>query len=307
MLAVIKLKELLVVVIATILAGLLAIMFAISGKRVLGGDDEEFNISNDPDFIEAPYMNEDSTYIEEGPFIADDKQEYLSRDYSRIMFSRFPMFRDGNDMAEWDGTPRETNDILRTALSKGRGKHWTNQTLSYMRNRKSFEVIYDDIIRRECIDITNVVDATGNLGGDAISFAMLPEVKHVKVYEILPNVFKLLRNNIELYKLNDKIEAIDGRFDYNVPNGSLVMIDVPYEKGNNAGDDEKPHFNLSIDTMPIGAVCNKVLDAGAANVLITVPRDYKYNLRFAQDTNQEVVVFRTHKNVKIYLVRKNKK
>lgn len=290
----------------TIIIGILVVFYMILNyfncAPISGGDcSGEFDKD---DFVDAPYMDGDN-YIEEGPFVAEDDQEYLSRDYSKIIFSRFPMFKYNYDMSGWDNkSVRDINNILRSRLQNGRDVYWTNQTLSYMRNRRSFETIYSDIIRANNISIENVVDATGNIGGDCISFAMLPEVSRVKVYEILPNVFEILSNNIALYRLGDKITAINGRFDYEVPAGSLVMIDVPYEKGNNLGESGRAHYNLSIDDVPIGVVCNRVLDAGAANILITVPREYKYNMRFAHDTKQSVSVHKTQKNVKIYLIKR---
>jgi predicted RNA methylase len=185
---------------------------------------------------------------------------------------------------------------LKYEIRDGENKLWTNQLLSYMRNRKSFHLMLD-IIRKNNINMTNVVDATANIGGDAIGFAMEPEVQHVKAYEIKHSVYDMLVKNIELYGLSDKIEAVCGPFDYDVPIGSLVIIDPPFEKANSA----KSHYNLSIDMMPIYAVVQKILEK-ANSVIITMPREYKYNKKYADDHNQQVKVYETSKNVKIFLI-----
>ncbi len=287
-----------------IIAALLAIIYFV-GKMIVGLQEDlsvdllKLNIKNgsgdeDPDFIDTDWGTDDKP-LEEGPFIAEEEQEYLSRDYTKIIFTRFPLFTANNCPKWWKKPFYKANADIKYAISRGDGTHWTNQTLSYMRNRRSFDAIMD-IVKQYNIPIANVVDATANLGGDSISFAMLGS--KVKAYEILPNVAEMLKNNVELYKFTKQIEVIPHRFDYNVPKGSFVIIDPPYEKTNNA-----TNFNLSIDNMPIGAVCKKILTAGASNVLVSMPKDYKFNLRYAKDHNLEVTVHKTTKNVKLFLVR----
>jgi predicted RNA methylase len=260
--------------------------------------DNASNIIQEDDFVDIDY-EKDGVMIEEGPFIDDDKQEYLERDYRPLIWSRFPLFtKESNIPVKWNKKPfYVVAKEIRNKIDRGEGTHWTNQTLSYMRNRRSFRQIMDIIKNNTRFDMMKdtLVDATSNIGGDAISFAM-EGVKNIKAYEVIDDVYKMLANNVALYGFNN-IETVNGRFDYDVPAMSLVIIDPPFEKGNTSGS-----YNLSIDNMPICEVCQKVLNAGANYVLLTMPRDYKYNRKYARDHGQEVKVFRSEKNVKFFLV-----
>jgi hypothetical protein len=255
-------------------------------------------IADEDSFSHVPYM-ENEKYIEEPPFVAEDKQEYLERDYRPIIFSRFPFFNEKSVMPLWNMPFYEANKKIKSAIINGENIHWTNQTLSYMRNRKSYLQMLA-ILKKNDVDFTNVVDATANIGGDSIGFAC--EGAKVKSYEIIPSVYNILVNNINLYKLD--IEAKNSRFDYDIKEGSVVIIDPPFEKGNNA-----ENFNLSIDNMPICAVCDKLLygklpNGNASHVLLTMPRDYKYNIRYANEHSQSVKAYKSEKNVKFFLVSK---
>lgn len=270
---------------------------------VHGGTEVQQLIPEEPDFVDIPY-EKDGRLIEEPPFIADHKQEYLERDYRPIMFSRFPLFYVPTQMPKkWKMSHFQANKIIKNELLNGEDKYWTNQTLSYMRNRKSFKQIMDILIENN-VPHDSVVDATANIGGDSISFAC-EGIKHIKSYEILSNVYEMLRRNISLFKFDDVITPVNARFDYDIDDGSLVIIDPPFEKGNNTAN-----YNLSIDNMPICAVCDKLLygdlpRGNAAYVLLTMPKEYKYNLAYARDHKQSVKAYRSEKNVKFFLVGKS--
>ncbi len=258
-----------------------------------------YNMDTDQtNFIDAEYrgdsLDDSQNWLEEGPFVTEEEQEYLHRDYSQIIFTRFPLFEYSSKLPQKWRYYKQANAEIRASIK--RDVNWTNQTISYMRNRRSFKVILD-ILYENNITTKNIVDATANIGGDSISFAMLGY--NVKAYEMNPVAFEILKNNVSLYNVD--IELINGKFDYNVPHDSLVIIDPPFERGNN-----KDNMNLSIDNMPICAVCDKILDAGAKYVILTMPRDYLYNIRYANDHNQTVLAYNTSKNVKIFLCyRKN--
>jgi hypothetical protein len=244
-------------------------------------------------FIDVDYQN-DAGFIEEGPFVADENQEYLNRDYTKIIFTRFPLFTKTSHLpSSWKQDWNRANGIIRKTINHGRGKHWTNQTLSYMRNRKSFQQIMD-ICTENNIHLDNIVDATANLGGDCLSFAMAG-ASNIIAYEILPEVAEMLANNVKLFRC--VINVRPRAFDYDVPQDALVIIDPPYEKGNNS-----TNYNLSIDDSPICVVCDKILNAGAKWVLISMPKDYRYNRRYAVDHKQTVKVYPSAKNVKFFLV-----
>jgi predicted RNA methylase len=268
-----------------------------ANKDVFCGGMESFNRDNsDNNFTNEEYMK-DGVYIQEPPFVLDDNQEYLTRDYRDIILTRYPLLNKRNIPQKWRN--RDWNE-LREAIKNGEGILWTNQQLSYMRNRRSFNTMMD-ILRENRVDMRVVVDATANIGGDAIGFAMEPGVKSVIAYEVKEEVFDKLNKNVELYGLENKITTINGYFDYQIPLGSLVVIDPPFERGNSSSTGT---YNLSIDSMPICAVANKILEGGAGAVLITMPKEYKYNRKYADDKGQLVKAYETQKNVKIFLIRK---
>ncbi len=238
-------------------------------------------------------------------------QEYLSIDFTKKVVFRFPIFDENSYIPPVFEKQKyyQIQKRIREELPKLENINWTNQTLSYARSnivgKHIIECIIAPLYRKGLFgregrirSPLKVVDATGNIGADSILFAMERFVSSVKVYEILPNVYDMLVNNIHLYGMDKKIQALNKRFDYDVPKNSLVMIDPPYEADNNRGN-----FNLSIDNMPIYYVAQKVLDAGAACVILSMPRTYKYNTKFALDHDQHVSVYQMGKiNNKMYLV-----
>jgi hypothetical protein len=250
-------------------------------------------------------------------------QEYLSIDFTKKVVFRFPIFDESSYIPHVFGKQKyyQVQKYIREQLPKLKDINWTNQTLSYARSNIVGKHIIECIIyplyrkglfgregnaigtttqrvERAALSPLKVVDATGNIGADSILFAMERYVSSVKVYEILPNVYDMLVNNIHLYGMNKKIQALNKRFDYDVPKNALVMIDPPYEADNNRGN-----FNLSIDSMPIYYVAQKILDAGAACVILSMPRTYKYNTKFAIDHNQHVSVYQMGKiNNKMFLI-----
>jgi hypothetical protein len=238
-------------------------------------------------------------------------QEYLSIDFTKKVVFRFPIFDESSYLPPVFGKQKyyQVQKYIREELPKLENVNWTNQTLSYARSnivgKHIIECIIYPLYKKGLFgregrgnSPMKVVDATGNIGADSILFAMERFVSSVKVYEILPNVYDMLVNNIHLYGMNKKIQALNKRFDYDIPKNSLVIIDPPYEADNNRGN-----FNLSIDNMPIYYVAQKILDAGASCVILSMPRTYKYNTKFALDHNQHVSVYQMGKiNNKMFLV-----
>ena len=55
-----------------------------------------------------------------------------------------------------------------------------------------------------------ILDGTANVGGDVINFALNPNVASVVAIEINPDTFAMLENNIRVYGLEKKIQAIHG-------------------------------------------------------------------------------------------------
>jgi precorrin-6B methylase 2 len=55
-----------------------------------------------------------------------------------------------------------------------------------------------------------ILDGTANVGGDVINFGLNPNVARVVAIEINPETFAMLENNIRVFKLEKKIQAIHG-------------------------------------------------------------------------------------------------
>ena len=55
-----------------------------------------------------------------------------------------------------------------------------------------------------------ILDGTANVGGDVINFGLNPNVARVVAIEINPDTFAMLENNIRVYRLAEKIQAIRG-------------------------------------------------------------------------------------------------
>ena len=55
-----------------------------------------------------------------------------------------------------------------------------------------------------------ILDGTANVGGDVINFGLNPNVARVVAIEINPDTFAMLENNVRVYGLEKKIQAIPG-------------------------------------------------------------------------------------------------
>lgn len=240
-----------------------------------------------------------------------NKQEYMNRDFTKIVHSRFPRLTDSSYRSRKFGwkpywaIQRDIDNSLKE------GVNWTNQTLSYARTeivgKHMISCIINPLVDQNLFgeNIINVVDATSNIGADSITFGLEYFVNKVYSYEIYEPSFKMLQNNIKLYKLEDRIFPINKRFDYDITrlNNALVVIDPPYESSYNT---TLSNFNLSIDTTPIHNVAQKCLDAGARCVLLSMPKTYKYNRTFAEHYDQHVTAYQMgKKNNKLFLVMRN--
>lgn len=272
---------------------------------------------NDPNFTNSSYnIKKDDQFQNVVNF---SEQEYLHRDFKNILYRRFATFDENSYIADKFRGMRfwEIQKQIFNRLSALENINWTNQTLSYTRSniasKHIINCIIDPLVKKGLFDATSlykapsrrnfvVVDATANIGGDTINFALNKNVSAVISYEILTPVYNMLVNNVNLYGLQNKIITKNIKFDYKVPENSLVIIDPPFESVYNENN-----FNLSIDKTPIYNVAEKCLINGAKCVMLTMPKDFKYNKKFAEDFNQNVTVYQMgNKNNKIFLVMKSK-
>jgi 16S rRNA G966 N2-methylase RsmD len=125
-----------------------------------------------------------------------------------------------------------------------------------------------------------ILDGTANVGGDVINFALNPNVASVVAIEINPETFAMLENNIRVYGLEKKIQAIhrnsldiigkcaDGEhFD-------ILFLDAPW-----GGTSYKAHKFLDLemsgkklaDVVTMAQKCRNI-----DNIILKIP--FNYNL-----------------------------
>lgn len=292
----------------------LIVMEMLTAKE--GKMSEDLNLSIN--FVDEPYFVniDDQKHL----VVSDENQEYKNKDFKKSLFYKFPVLDENSEIPK--SGPYRTSyqnmkywhiqKSIKEQLPKLENTNWSNQTLSYSRNNVTAKHIVNCVVAPLLEKglfpnkKINVVDTTGNIGMDSINFALEKFVSHVTTYEILENVYAMLVQNIKLYGLSDKITAINKRFEAStvgdILKDALVLIDPPYEVGNNA-----TNFNLSIDSKPIYYVVQEILDQGAKCVILTMPKKYKYNYRFAKDNGQFVLIYQMGKiNNKLFVVTRDK-
>ena len=125
-----------------------------------------------------------------------------------------------------------------------------------------------------------ILDGTANVGGDVINFGLNPNVARVVAIEINPETFAMLENNIRIFKLEKKIQAIHGNsldiigkcadgehFD-------ILFLDAPW-----GGTSYKAHKFLDLemsgkklaDVVTMAQKCRNI-----DNIILKIP--FNYNL-----------------------------
>src|SRR3972149_5790366 len=261
-----------------------------------------------PDFIDKEY--DEKIDDQEHLIIESEEQTYLHKSYEKNVEYAFPKFFNGADIPKkYKGkTPKEIDKIINDKIMSGKDIHWTNKSLSYMRKdiqgkrlmRCVFLPTITKIIGDKPIDF---IDTTANIGGTSLQYALIPQVRSAKSYDIDPEAIRMLKNNVELYGYEEKFTLLNKRFDYDfvASNGSVISIDPPFEKANNPDN-----FNLSIENRPIYYVVEKLLTMGVSVVFLDMPSEFRYNSRYAKDNKQYISVYTLPtKNIKIYAISKH--
>jgi len=123
-----------------------------------------------------------------------------------------------------------------------------------------------------------IADLTGNVGGDTILFAL--HFKEVKSFEINPENFEALKNNVEVFglknvelKQGDSTKLYDGKTD-------VLYIDAPW-----GGSDykEKKDLDLFLGTERVDLYVQKVMDKEVhpEYVFLKLPANYNFS-RFSK-------------------------
>ena len=146
-----------------------------------------------------------------------------------------------------------------------------------------------------------ILDGTANVGGDVINFGLNPNVARVVAIEINPETFAMLENNIRIFKLEKKIQAIHGNsldiigkcadgehFD-------ILFLDAPW-----GGTSYKAHKFLDLemsgkklaDVVTMAQKCRNI-----DNIILKIP--FNYNLfQLIRQSEFHTIVIEKIKTVK---------
>lgn len=146
-----------------------------------------------------------------------------------------------------------------------------------------------------------ILDGTANVGGDVINFGLNPNVARVVAIEINSETFAMLENNIRIFKLEKKIQAIQGNsldiigkcadgehFD-------ILFLDAPW-----GGTSYKTQKFLDLemsgkklaDVVKIAQKCRNI-----DNIILKIP--FNYNLyQLIRETEFHTIVIEKIKTVK---------
>lgn len=229
--------------------------------------------------------------IDDQKHLVREQEMHTVKDYAKYVKFAFPY----------------VNNTILQEIENGGGKYWTNKTLSYMRkdavSKNLISSFYSEVLP---FDKFNLIDATANIGGDTLQFA-LKGFGWVMSFEMQDDVYKILKNNLELYNITNCI-PLNQKFEYKqclnyiskfptvLP--VVIIIDPPFEINNNAS-----HFNLSIDKIPIYYIVEYLLNYCCEAVILSMPMDFKWNAEFAKEHNHSVeICYVKNKDLKMMVI-----
>lgn len=146
-----------------------------------------------------------------------------------------------------------------------------------------------------------ILDGTANVGGDVINFGLNPNVARVVAIEINPETFAMLENNIRIFKLEKKIQAIQGNsLDIigkcaDSEHFDILFLDAPW-----GGTSYKTQKFLDLemsgkklaDVVKIAQKCRNI-----DNIILKIP--FNYNLyQLIRETEFHTIVIEKIKTVK---------
>lgn len=152
-----------------------------------------------------------------------------------------------------------------------------------------------------------VLDGTGNVGGDTIGFGLNNKVKKVYSIEINKDNFNILKNNVSVYKLNNKVNMINKDFtEYikQIPESfcDLIFIDPPWGGPRYKYLDK---LNLYLSNINIGLVCKDIkYKKLTKHLAIKIP--FNFNITSFQNLSgiEDVSIYNVP-NTSVYLVYAN--
>jgi len=146
-----------------------------------------------------------------------------------------------------------------------------------------------------------ILDGTANVGGDVINFGLNPNVSRVVAIEINAETFSMLENNIRVFRLEKKIQAIHGNsldiigkcadgehFD-------ILFLDAPW-----GGTSYKTHkfLDLEMSGKKLADVVKMVQKCrNIDNIILKIP--FNYNLyQLIRQTEFHTIVIEKIKTIK---------
>ena len=173
---------------------------------------------------------------------------------------------------------------------------------SVSKPKVSEEIINYILLKTDKKNIT-ILDATGNVGGDSITFGLSNKVKKVITTELNPENFKCLMNNIKVYKLEKKIEIYNVDFIkfYKIlkKKVDVIYIDPPW-----GGPDykKKSKINLFLSNISIGKIVNDIIKQKVTdNIFIKIP--FNFNItKFLFETGLKNLDLYSISNSSVYII-----
>ena len=170
-------------------------------------------------------------------------------DLSKIQFSEVSLY----SITPW----KEANFISRTILN----------FYTELRGQKA-------IIKTKYDRLPVITDATSHVGGNTISF-YLSGFHRVNAVEIDPNIYQMLKNNLQVYHLPvDNVRCSDYLEIYKELQQDVVYIDVPW---GGQGYLETPCLDLYLSNINIIDICFDIITNKMAP-LIVLKLPINYNL-----------------------------
>lgn len=161
------------------------------------------------------------------------------------------------------------------------------ETLMYVTNYKDAERIMGIIIKHmkkfKHTRDSLIVDATACIGGDTISFAK--KFRRVISIEFLADRFEFLKNNVEVYKLNN-VELMNGNsleIIPKLPNIDIIYVDPPWGGKNYK---EKTNLTLKLGDREIEDLANEFFDKDkmtSTPLLIVFKLPKNYDIKYLYD------------------------
>lgn len=150
--------------------------------------------------------------------------------------------------------------------------------------------IMKDVVKN--LKAKTITDMTGNVGGDTILFGL--HFKKVHSYEINPDNFKALQNNVETFKLkNVEVHQGDSVKAMSTIDTDIVYIDAPW---GGLSYKEKDNLDLYLGKYRVDEIARILLETyenGPDYVFLKVPSNYNFSRLDELDLKWEKFKIRT--------------